>query len=190
MKCLIDAEDWLPIQDYEGFYEISSHGRVRSVDRVHTMTGRHPKAYGRRLKGKIKSSNGKPYLAMVLYRDGVGERLLVHRVVAHHFCVRNYELHQEVNHIDEDKTNNFASNLEWCTRSENALHSCYKTTGSLNGGSKLDEEDVLEIKELLKTDWSLRAIAERFEVSYHAIHKIKCGKNWSWLTGLDKEVSI
>jgi len=57
-------------------------------------------------------------------------------------------------------------------------------------GSKLDEEDVLEIKELLKTDWSLRAIAERFEVSYHAIHKIKCGKNWSWLTGLDKEVSI
>lgn len=89
----------------------------------------------------------------------------------------------EVNHIDGDKSNNMLSNLEWCSGSFNVRHSLetgLKTParGENVGGSKLTEEDVLQICELLKnSSLSLQEIGNQFNVSKHAIFDIKRKKS-------------
>lgn len=186
MKCLIDGECWQAVTGYEGLYDVSNLGRVKSLEKVRVQRGRHPTPYENLYKERLLTPSGAPYLMVGLHKDGGVERVLVHRLVAQHFCP-NLDFKLEVNHIDECKTNNLASNLEWCTRRENALHSVKKFRGSNSGTAKLDEASVLKIVELLKNAWTQIDIAEQFGVTNHTIHKIKCGKNWGWLTGLDKE---
>ena len=97
-------EEWKDIAGYEGLYQISSHGNVRSVPRKGTRGGAVLASYG---------SSG--YLQTHLCRDGIAKTFQVHRIVATHFLENPYEL-PEVNHKDENKTNNHADNLEWCDR--------------------------------------------------------------------------
>ena len=100
-------EEWKDIHGYEGLYQISSYGRVYSYPRKHTHGG------------IIKpSSTLGGYLSTHLSKDGVVKTLLVHRVVAEHF-LDNPEGLPEVNHKDENKTNNHVCNLEYCTRQYN-----------------------------------------------------------------------
>ena len=100
-------EVWRPVVGYEGLYEVSSYGRVRSVDKCDTM--------GRFRRGKIlkllECSNG--YLMIGLHKNGISKKCLVHRLVAESFIERTDCLY-EVNHKDEDKKNNSIDNLEWC----------------------------------------------------------------------------
>lgn len=174
---------------YEDLYEISNLGRVRSKDRSHELVGRHISPYQRRLKSKIKAtSKSGPYEQVSLYCGGKCRGYLVHRLVAMHFVPNSRNL-PEVNHKDEDKRNNHWENLEWVTSSQNSLHSSYKTTGSKCGTSKLTESQVLEIAELLEVGMKQTDIAVLYGVSNHAIHRIKAGDNWSWLTGFGKEVN-
>ena len=189
IKPLID-EVWLPIKMYEDLYEVSSLGRIRSKDREHLISNRHSEPYLRRLKGRVKvtSCNG-PYETVSLYSGGKAHGYLVHRLVAIHFVPNLYRF-PEVNHIDENKKNNRWDNLEWTTSSGNSLHSCYKTTGSKCGTSKLTEEQVLTIKEELLQGKSQTEIAKHFGVTNHCIFRIKAGDNWSWLTGFGKEVIV
>lgn len=186
MRALIDAEEWVDIKGYEDSYQVSSHGRVRSKDRAHILRGRHPEPHLRVRKGKLMKLSGEPYLAVSISKDGKKDRFLVHRLVAENFIDNPEEL-PEVNHLDEDKKNNRPSNLEWTTRSGNALHSSYKNRGNLSGTSKLKEDEVLKIKERLLKGESQTEIAREFGVSNHCIFRIQAGYNWSWLTGLGKE---
>lgn len=182
MKPLID-EVWAPISGYEGLYEVSDLGRVRSLDREHTMNGRHPTPYKRKLKGKLMKLSGSPYLMVTLNKLGCKpKRYLVHRLVAEQHCTNNGK--PEVNHIDEDKCNNVATNLVWCSRKENASHSVKRFRGSNSGTAKLTERDVLSILDDLNNGYSQAEIAVNYNVTNHTIHKIKSGKNWGWLTGL------
>lgn len=190
MKPLIDCELWVPVEGYETFYEISNQGRIRSLDRYEILEGRHPSPVTRRRKGKLLIPRRGVYLCVILYKDGVGKGFTVHRLVAKHFC-DNPLNKPEVNHIDEDKFNNHASNLEWMTSSENSLHSSYKQRGEKCSRTKLKEEDVLTIKRLLdEGELSQKAIGEMFNISNHAIFRIKAGYNWSWLTGFGKEETV
>lgn len=103
---------WVPIEGYEGLYEVSDGGDVRSLDRIssngHTLSGvflkQHDNAYG--------------YMIVRLTKNGKAKTYSVHRLVAQAFVPNPLGL-SFVNHRDEDKTNNCASNLEWCTRSYN-----------------------------------------------------------------------
>lgn len=111
-------EIWLPIKGYEGLYEISSAGRVRGLSRT---VKRHPSCRfvpggDRKLQ---KMPNG--YLSVALRKDGKQKRFYVHRLVAEAF-IDNPQNFREVNHIDEDKSNNNASNLEWCSHSYNVMY--------------------------------------------------------------------
>ena len=105
-------ERWKDIEDYEGLYEISDHGNVRSLN------------YGRTGKTKLLKpmKNNRGYLFVGLHKDGECKNKFVHRLVAEAFLPNPLNL-PEVNHIDEDKTNNVCTttncNLEWCTSSYN-----------------------------------------------------------------------
>lgn len=112
-------EEWKDIPRYNGYYQISSMGRVKSTNRsVLSKDGKTKKLKGRILIPR-KCSNG--YLAMSLSLNGDVGQPLLHRLVAIAF-VKGYQEGKEVNHINEDKTDNKASNLEWVTHQRNSVH--------------------------------------------------------------------
>ena len=98
------SEVWKPIPNYEGLYEVSNIGRVRSLFR-----------YKKILKPS-QITNG--YLTVELWKNKQRKRIGIHRLVAMCFC-ENPDNKPFVNHIDETKTNNCADNLEWVTHIEN-----------------------------------------------------------------------
>lgn len=106
-----NTEIWLPIVGFEGKYEVSNQGRVRSLN------------YHR--EGRIQvlkpAMSKKGYLRVMLCKDGKAKRHSVHRLVAQTFLPNPLEL-PEVNHRDENKQNNAVTNLEWCTTKENSNH--------------------------------------------------------------------
>lgn len=105
-------EVWASVPGFEGAYEVSSLGRVRSLDRV---TDR-----GRKWKGKLMSPSTMPrgYQVVTLWRDGKQETALVHRLVLFAF-VGDAPAGMEALHGDGDPANNRRSNLSWGTHSEN-----------------------------------------------------------------------
>lgn len=114
-------EIWKDVKDYEGLYEVSNLGNVRSLDRIVTRSdGRKCLWKGSILKG-IKVRNG--YLRISLSKSSKEKQVLIHRLVAQAFIPNPNNL-PVINHKDEDKTNNHVENLEWCTRLYN---NCYGT---------------------------------------------------------------
>ena len=109
-------ECWRWIPGYEGIYQVSTRGRVRSVDRWVT----YPDGSKRFFKGRIlKPGRGKNgYLFVSLYRDGKRHQILIHRLVAMAW-LDNPENKPQINHLDEDKTNCSVENLSYCSAKEN-----------------------------------------------------------------------
>ena len=105
-------EIWRPVVGYEGLYEVSNTGRVRSLDRYDRKN--------RLKKGKLlkNKDNGNGYLLCGLSKNGIVKNKYIHRLVAEAFIERPDGLY-EVNHKDEDKTNNNVDNLEWCDATYN-----------------------------------------------------------------------
>lgn len=115
----MSAERWLPVVGYEGLYEVSSLGRVRSLDRVTEGKCR------KRVAGVILSqavTAGTGYLGVGLWRGGRQERWNVHRLVSEAFLGPRPE-GMDTCHYDGDKSNNSASNLRYDTRGNNLLDS-------------------------------------------------------------------
>lgn len=110
-----EREIWKDIEGFEGLYQVSNMGRVRSLDRVDLQ--------GRRLKGKVLADkhNNRGYHTIDLCRDGNIEYKLIHRLVATVFLDKPDNLPQ-VNHKDENKENNAVSNLEWCSALYNDMY--------------------------------------------------------------------
>lgn len=111
------GEIWKDIEGYEGLYQVSNMGRVKSVERTIWNSGKgcYRTVHERILKPS-KTNDG--YLQVQLHQDGKKKWYRIHRLVATAFCENPYG-YTDVNHIDEDKTNNCANNLEWCSRSYN-----------------------------------------------------------------------
>lgn len=129
-------EIWKPIKGYEGLYEISSKGRVRSLNRliIDCLKRKHP-CKQRILK--LHDSGG--YLMVGLSKNHTQQHFLVHRIVAKTFLPNPKKL-PEVNHKDENRHNNHVDNLEWCTPLYN---SNYGTRGdkisAINTNGKLSK---------------------------------------------------
>lgn len=190
---LLDAEVWKEIEGYEGRYEVSTHGRVRSVTRYEFVKeGRHPHPVTRRRNGRILNptiSNVGYHCVGLHHHDKKTVTRTIHRLVAKTFIANDDETLNEVNHIDGDQLNNEVINLEWSNRSLNALHSTRilkKNIGEDNFQSKLTEEKILEIKELIQKGESQTVIGKLFGVTNHAIFRIQHGYNWAWLTGFGR----
>lgn len=104
--------DWLPINNYEGFYEVSDTGLVRSVDRI----SRHKHIIKGRMLKATPTSRG--YLGVSLSKNDIKKTFSVHQLVANAF-IDNPDNKAQVNHKDENKLNNNVTNLEWVTCAEN-----------------------------------------------------------------------
>ena len=102
-----EIEIWKPVSGYEGLYEVSNYGRVRSVYR-----------YKKVLKEMVSNSG---YARVDLFRDGKRKQYSVHRLVALAFIEKNDDKNV-VNHKDENKLNNNANNLEWVDHKENCRY--------------------------------------------------------------------
>lgn len=114
-----NIENWKPVVGYEGLYEVSDWGRVRSLDKY---IKNWPKGI-RLVKGRVlkPGRHRKGYLLVVLNKDGVMKTCKVHRLVAIAF-IPNPDGLPQVNHKDENKHNNRVENLEWC---DNKYNICY-----------------------------------------------------------------
>ena len=110
-----ESEIWKDVVGFEGLYKVSNKGNVYSVERISSQGN---ECGGFTLKPTITRGG---YLQVKLYKDGIREHKYVHRIVAKAF-IPNPNNYPEINHKDEDKTNNYMGNLEWCTREYNNNH--------------------------------------------------------------------
>lgn len=108
-------EEWLPIKGYEGLYEVSNLGRIKSLERK-KWNGKSNHIW----KEKILKfgTNGANYLAVNLYKNKKRKFITIHKLVATTF-IDNPNNYLEINHTDENPKNNAVINLEWCNRKYN-----------------------------------------------------------------------
>jgi len=169
-------EKWKDVIGYEGHYQISNFGRVRSVDRVViNMNG-----INRKLKGSLKNTFiSKGYVLVTLSVNNIKRSYCVHRLVAEAFILNPNNL-DEVNHKDRNRKNNYISNLIWCTSRENTHHARSRMKKrSKYVGVSFDSNTP-------KTPWMSRInlsgktkFLGRFETEQNAYdaYKLECEKN-------------
>lgn len=181
----IQEEVWKDVVGFEGYYQVSCLGMVRSVDRLLTYSnGKIANHKGRVLR---YTPDKQGYLKVGLNKNDKVVSRRIHRLVATAF-IDNELLKREVNHIDGNKQNNTITNLEWCTPSENNIHAI-KTglrtgsgngshEGEKNGRSKLSESDVVAIREMRSKGIVYREIAKIFSISTQQAWGVAKGKYW------------
>lgn len=120
-------ETWKDIDGYEGFYQVSNSGNVRSVGRYYWQMSAHGTLMEKYYEGKpIKPfNNGNGYLMVMLMKPGEKRKTrYIHRLVAEAF-IPNPDGLEQVNHKDYNKQNNSVDNLEWITRIDNVHYSIH-----------------------------------------------------------------
>lgn len=170
------AEIWRDVDGYDGKYQVSNFGRVKSFQR------------GERILKPGLDYKGYPYVA--LWHGGKGKHTFVHRLVAEAF-IPNPDNKPQVNHVDGDKANNHTDNLEWCTQSENTRHA-YVTglislpQGESNYQAKLTNEQAVYIREN-PDGLTGRELARRFNTTPVTISDIQRGKKYRNAGGTIRE---
>lgn len=121
-------EIWKDVYGYEGYYQVSNMGRVRSLDRYIYHNGARNESKMIFIKGKeLKPHDaGRKHLTVCLMKNGIGNIYYIHRLVMETFT-ENIDNLPRINHKDENPYNNELSNLEWCTHKYNTNYgSCIK----------------------------------------------------------------
>ncbi len=170
-----ETEVWLPLPDYEGLYEVSHLGRVRSL---------HKRFAAPRLCAQ--GDDGTGYRMVSLSRDGRRTAKTVHRLVCRAFHGEPNALQNEAAHLDGNKTNNRASNLKWSSKVENHYHKRFHGThqaGERHPRAKLTEATArLALSRLAEGD-TCQAIADSLGVSRSTIEDIRKRKKWRHIKG-------
>ena len=151
-------EYWRDIKGYDGLYQVSNYGRIKSFIRYND---------GRIIKQCI----GRRYWKVILYKDKKEKCLFVHRIVAKAF-IPNPLNKEQINHKDGNKLNNKVSNLEWCSREENMDHA--RANGLINS------KKVLKIKN--------GVVVCKYDSAYQAakMNKLSYPNIWYCLNGKQK----
>lgn len=172
-------EKWKPIPYYEGLYEASSKGRIRSCSReIRRKTDGVIVHYKEKiLTPHYGSSNGYPIVA--LSKNGTPKTYSLHRIIAECFIPKK-EGCDFINHKDGDKKNCSAENLEWVTASENAEHA-YKMLGRKpprlgTCGTRFTPDQIRSIR---KDDRNVKEIASQYGVTRESIYNIKKRKTYA-----------
>lgn len=180
-----NKEVWLPIPGYK-YYEASSHGRVRSVDRTRP-NGRWP-GKTQRVAGKMlkQISTSQKYLVVGVYtgenRNGYKTRTIrIHVLVAKAFLGPRPEKNQ-IAHLNGDPTDNRLENLKYCTPKENESHKYTHGTrglGELATNNKLTNKCVLKIREMASQKIPHKQIAKKFKISEKYVGEVFNRRKWT-----------
>jgi hypothetical protein len=173
-------ERWKPIEEYRGQYEISDHGRVRSITRIDA--GNHLREG--RILALIERNGGYKYVGP----SYLGHQVIraVHHLVLDAFVEKRPSCEHVAMHKDDNPSNNYYKNLEWGTTQENTHDRHVKgrsCRGEKMGMSVLKDAEVLEIYYLAWQGIDQKTIAKRYGVHQSLVSLIKRGKNWTHVTG-------
>lgn len=167
---MMDNELWKPVKGYEGFYEVSNLGSVRSVGGRRGSSSRF-----------LKYADTKGYDSVALSVNNKPKTFQVHRLVMDAFVGHKPEL--EVNHKDGNKKNNALYNLEWTSHQGNMEHALFNNLvnnkGEKHGMHKLSEKDAIYIKNSPRSN---SALANEYLISLQTVSDIKLGRSWKHLT--------
>lgn len=172
------TEIWKDIKGFEGLYQVSNLGNIKSLEKIRIMPNGGNRIYSQKILIPVMNRNN--YLSVQLCKDGIVTRHLVHRLVAMQF-INNPLSKPQINHIDGNKSNNIISNLEWNTPKENIQHSF---NNNLNPKQRAVNQYTIT-GELVNTFISTRE-AERIThinhtgISYCAIGHYKQYKGFIW----------
>lgn len=194
----LPGEVWLPIFGWEGSYEISNKGRVKSLPKKYPI----PNNGGIRIstvkihKLDIGKKKGKEYARAKLNLNNCSKKYSVHRLVATHF-IPNVENKPQVNHKDGNKLNNDVNNLEWATSSENQIHAIQTglikepakrlgiRQGITHGRTILSEKNVYSIRKKYDEGEKISKIAKEYpNLDSSTIRSVCIRKNWKHLPEL------
>lgn len=172
-----DSEVWLPVVGYEGLYEVSNQGRVRSIDRDFvTKSGKRYRRKGKIISFAVKK-NGFPYKRVSLSKQGWQSMHFVSRLVLTAF-VGPPKPGEQACHNNSDPSDNRVENLRWDSpkgnykdRVKNNTH----PTGAKNPNKKLAEEDVLFIR---SSKLPAKVLGKLFNVSPEYIYNIRSKITW------------
>ena len=153
------AEEWRAVPGYEGLYEISDYGNVKS------LVGWNGKRYVPREKILTKTMTSTGYYKVEIVRDGVRKSKKVHRLVGLAF-IPNPDNKPYINHKDGNPLNNCIENLEWCTQKENIRHAL--KTGLIKSFDS-NIEDVVKLYH--DEGYTLQEIAELFGVTKTTVRR-------------------
>ncbi len=157
-------EVWKDIPGYEGYYQVSNKGRIRSLDRIKIIKGQILK----------QMDNGRGYKKVTLCKNGRYKQTYAHRLVGKVF-LDNEENKRTINHKDGDKSNNKVNNLEWATYSENERHKL------LNNGRKITFEQAKEIRKKYNTgEYTQQDLANEYGLDQTYISKIILNQSWDY----------
>jgi len=168
------VEFWKPVQGYEGYYDVSSQGRVRSW--------RHPCRRGHMLRRDIaprvlkESLNNRGYRRVILENANGGRKtLFVHQLVAKAF-IPNLEERTQINHLTGLKKDCRVEGLEWTTPAENTRHAVRHGLSAVKS-----EEQVREIRRMAKSGISQALIARQFNLSSGGVCLIIQRKRYAYI---------
>lgn len=175
------SEQWRDVRGYEGRYQVSSLGRVRSLERPRSADPRRPGGVRERIMSSRPNHGG--YLYVCLSKNGVKKNGFIHSMVALAFLGDRPE-GMQICHRDGDRTNNTPSNLRYDSCAGNLADRYMHGTapvGSRNSNAMLDEKAVAQI---LSDERKYRVIAEAHGVAYATVKDIKQRRRWKHVAPL------
>ena len=172
-------ETWLPVPGYEGLYEVSNCGQVRSCDRSVAMRTKYGTTTTRRVRSKllVAGTDADGYVWLRLFKAGLGRAFRVSRLVLTAF-ERSPAAGDEACHRDHNKANNVLANLEWGTRAENEAQKTASGRRPRSTVNRLTLDDARAIRRRRAAGDDAKTVAAQYGVHLSNVYLITQGRTW------------